>query len=73
MENTTFGTLEALVVDLSETITLYLRMEGEEPRDGTGSQLKIAVEKPLAVPFADAPCVELRTNTRDVPLPAMYN
>ncbi|POR31245.1 Uncharacterized protein TPAR_08555 [Tolypocladium paradoxum] len=73
MENSSFGTLEALAADLSETITLYLRVEREEPLDGTGSQLKITVEKPLAVPFADAPCVELRTNTRDVPLPAKYN
>ncbi|KAJ6446018.1 dihydropteroate synthase [Purpureocillium lavendulum] len=68
LENSSFGTLEALASDLAETITLYLRLEREEPMDGSGSQLKIIVEKPIAVPFADAPSVELRVNTRDVPV-----
>jgi len=68
MENSSFGTLEALASDIAETVTLYLRLERAEPVDGSGSQLKIIVDKPIAVPFADAPSVELRVNTRDVPV-----
>ncbi|UNI14884.1 hypothetical protein JDV02_001465 [Purpureocillium takamizusanense] len=68
LENSSFGTLEALATDIAETVTLYLRLERAEPLDGSGSQLKIIVDKPIAVPFADAPSVELRVNTRDVPV-----
>ena len=69
MESSSFGTLEALVADLAETVTLHLREEEQEPADGSGSRLRIVVDKPVAVPFADAPSVELRINTRDVAVP----
>ncbi|KAM4059042.1 dihydroneopterin aldolase domain-containing protein [Hirsutella rhossiliensis] len=66
IEASSFGTLEALAAHLADTVSRYLRAEQQEPLDGSGSHLTITVEKPIAVPFADAPSVELRTNTNDV-------
>lgn len=70
LEASSFGTLEALAAHLAETVSRYLRAEQQEALDGSGSHLTITVEKPIAVPFADAPSVELRTNTNDVLGPA---
>ncbi|KJZ78309.1 hypothetical protein HIM_02347 [Hirsutella minnesotensis 3608] len=65
IEASSFGTLEALSARLAEVITCYTREEGHEPNNGSGCHLTVAVEKPIAVPFADAPSVELRVNTKD--------
>ncbi|EQL02506.1 dihydropteroate synthase [Ophiocordyceps sinensis CO18] len=66
MDSSSFGTLEALAAHLAETVSRYLRAEQHEPLDGSGSHLTITVEKPIAVPFADAPSLELRANTNHV-------
>ncbi|RDA89739.1 hypothetical protein CP533_1054 [Ophiocordyceps camponoti-saundersi (nom. inval.)] len=60
-----FGTLEALAAHLVKVVSLYLRAQRLEPADGSGSRVTIIVEKPMAVPFADSPAVELRLNTND--------
>ncbi|PHH75264.1 hypothetical protein CDD80_2510 [Ophiocordyceps camponoti-rufipedis] len=62
----TFGTLEALAVHIMKVVALYLSAEKLLPLDGSGSLVTIILEKPMAVPFADAPAVELRLNTNDV-------
>ncbi|KAF4594693.1 dihydropteroate synthase [Ophiocordyceps camponoti-floridani] len=62
----TFGTLEALAVHIMKVVALYLNAEKLLPLDGSGSLVTIILEKPMAVPFADAPAVELRLNTNDV-------
>ncbi|KAG8421197.1 hypothetical protein J3459_007698 [Metarhizium acridum] len=66
MTNSSFETIEALLADMALRITTYLVQNHDPPADGEGWQLRIAVEKPIAVVFADAPCVELRINTNDV-------
>lgn len=66
MTNSSFETIEALLADLALQVTTHLAKKHQEPLDGEGWLLKIAVEKPIAVVFADAPCVELRINTNDV-------
>lgn len=66
MAESSYETLEALASDLALKITQHLRakLPDVEPKDGC--QIIIGLEKPTAVPLADAACVELRTNTRDV-------
>ncbi|KID90129.1 dihydroneopterin aldolase family protein [Metarhizium guizhouense ARSEF 977] len=66
MTDSSFETIEALLADMALRITTHLVRNHEPPADGEGWQLGIAVEKPIAVVFADAPCVELRVNTNDV-------
>lgn len=68
MTDSAFETIEALLADMAVHITTHLAKKYEAPADGAGWHLKIAVEKPIAVVFADAPCVELRINTNDVTL-----
>ncbi|RDA85174.1 hypothetical protein CP532_2366 [Ophiocordyceps camponoti-leonardi (nom. inval.)] len=60
-----FDTLEALAAHLLKIVGNYLRAQRLEPADGSGSRVTIIVEKPMAVPFADSPAVELRLNTND--------
>lgn len=66
MAASSYETLEALASDLALQITRHLRskLPNIEPKDGC--QIVIGLEKPTAVALADAACVELRTNTRDV-------
>ncbi|KID66659.1 dihydroneopterin aldolase family protein, partial [Metarhizium hybridum] len=66
MTDSSFETIEALLADMAVRITTHLVRNHTPPPDGEGWQLGIAVEKPIAVVFADAPCVELRINTNDV-------
>lgn len=66
MSESSYETLEALVADLAVSIATHLAFKHKPPADGDGWNLKISVEKPIAVVFADAPCVELRVNTNDV-------
>ncbi|KAI9171425.1 hypothetical protein HJFPF1_00908 [Paramyrothecium foliicola] len=67
IDASSYETLEALAAKLAEVATKHLRTANLLPSDGTGSQLTIALEKPIAVPLAEAVCVELRTNTSEVP------
>lgn len=66
MTESSFETIEALVGDLAVRMTGYLVERHRAPEDGGGWHLRIAVEKPVAVVFADAPCVELVIGTNDV-------
>lgn len=68
MTASSFETLEALAMKLMRTISNHLR-NTFEPLQGeaAGWEVCITLEKPIAVPMADASCVELRMNTNDVP------
>jgi dihydroneopterin aldolase len=66
MTDSSFETIEALLADMALQITTHLAKKHKPPLDGQGWQLKIAVEKPIAVVLADAPCVELNINTNQV-------
>ncbi|KAG5951066.1 hypothetical protein E4U53_003832 [Claviceps sorghi] len=66
MTSSSFETIEALLGDLAVRMTGYLKKKHVAPEDGRGWHLRIAVEKPIAVVFADAPCVELNIGTNDV-------
>lgn len=54
--------------DLAVDVTRYLRKNYNLPDHQEGWHLRIAIEKPIAVVFADAPCVEMRINTNYVTL-----
>lgn len=61
MEESSFETLEALGSHLSSRIMKDFRPLGEQDYTGQlGWQVKISMEKPTAVPFADGPVVEVR-------------
>ncbi|KAG6006457.1 hypothetical protein E4U43_000437 [Claviceps pusilla] len=66
MTSSSFETIEALLGDLAVRMTGYLKERHTAPEDGRGWHLRVAVEKPIAVVFADAPCVELMIGTNDV-------
>lgn len=66
MTGSSFETIEALLGDLAVRMTGYLKERHTAPEDGRGWHLRVAVEKPIAVVFADAPCVELMIGTNDV-------
>ncbi|KAG5977682.1 hypothetical protein E4U55_006614 [Claviceps digitariae] len=66
MTGSSFETIEALLGDLAVRMTGYLKTRHVAPEDGRGWHLRIGVEKPIAVVFADAPCVELTIGTNDV-------
>ncbi|KAG6124505.1 hypothetical protein E4U12_008193 [Claviceps purpurea] len=66
MTSSSFETIEALLGDLAVGLKGYLTEKLKAPKDGKGWHLRIAVEKPIAVVFADAPCVELSIGTNDV-------
>lgn len=68
MTASSFETLEALAMKLMRTISSHLRSKFEPLLGKTaGWDVCITLEKPIAVPMADASCVELRMNTNDVP------
>lgn len=63
MEKSSFETLEALGNHLTSTIMKDWQPNPEELYTGEeGWQVKISMEKPTAVPFADAPIIEVRAN-----------
>ncbi|KHO00015.1 dihydropteroate synthase [Metarhizium album ARSEF 1941] len=66
MTGSSFETVEALLADVAAHVAAYLAENHAQPADGGGWQLRVAVEKPIAVVSADGPCVELRVNTNDV-------
>ncbi|KAG9257818.1 uncharacterized protein F5Z01DRAFT_303302 [Emericellopsis atlantica] len=65
MKDSSFETLEALAAKLSVELTQYLTKTYTTPGK-EGWRLIIALEKPVAVPLADCPCVELSIDTADV-------
>ncbi|KAJ6790345.1 hypothetical protein PWT90_09004 [Aphanocladium album] len=67
MSDTSYETLEALGTHLTVAIAAHLRAKHTTPRDGSGWEITISLEKPVAVPLADAACVEMSTNTANVP------
>jgi hypothetical protein len=65
MENSSFGTLETLLHAIASSITVYMQTEhADGARVGWG--LRISLVKPIAVPFADAPCVSLSIHTSEI-------
>ncbi|TLS20234.1 uncharacterized protein PpBr36_11491 [Pyricularia pennisetigena] len=65
VEGTSFETLEALGAYLLDRITAAFRPQPEQTYSGpSGWQIKIRMEKPTAVPFAEAPCVEIRGGSK---------
>ncbi|CAK7199249.1 hypothetical protein SEUCBS139899_001923 [Sporothrix eucalyptigena] len=61
VEASSFETLEALGTHLARKILREFRPHGPLPDDGLPSwYIHVALEKPIAVPFADAPVVEVR-------------
>ena len=65
MKDSSFETLEALAAKLSVELALYLTKTYTAPGN-EGWRLKIALEKPVAVPLADCPRVQLCIDTADV-------
>lgn len=65
MEDSSYETLETLLYAIASKITAHLQKIQPEQAE-TGWRLKISLEKPIAVPFADAPCVELSVDTKDI-------
>ena len=63
MSESTFETLEALAASLAFHIARELRTKRD---DFYGEIIRIGLEKPTAVPLADAACVELTVRTEDV-------
>ncbi len=68
MSDSSYETLEALGTHLTVAIATHLHAEHVPPRDGGGWNINISLEKPIAVPLADAACVEMSTNTTNVPI-----
>jgi hypothetical protein len=68
MRDSSFETLEALATELCLKIDEYLRSKYQPP-DKNGWRLRISLEKPIAVPLADAPCVQLSVDTCDLKAP----
>lgn len=65
MTESSFETLEALAMTLMKTISKHLH-GNFTACGGNGWIVGIQLEKPIAVPMADASCVELRMNTNMV-------
>lgn len=63
LEQSAFETLEALGAHLSKTIMRDFKPNPKELYSGEdGWQIKVSMEKPTAVPFADCPVVEFRAS-----------
>lgn len=60
METSSFETLEALASHMAEKILSDFRI-GDDPKPmrERGWRVKICLEKPIAVPFAECPSVEV--------------
>ncbi|OAA73238.1 Dihydroneopterin aldolase [Cordyceps fumosorosea ARSEF 2679] len=67
MSDSSYETLEALGTRLTVAVAAHLHRKHTQPRDGAGWDINISLEKPVAVPLADAACVEMSTNTVNVP------
>jgi dihydroneopterin aldolase len=64
MEASSFETLEALGTYIANTILDDFRI-GDSPQAmrERGWQVRVCLEKPIAVPFADCPSVEVRVGS----------
>lgn len=61
MESSSFETLEALGAHVANKILNDFRIaEDPKPMKERGWQIKVCLEKPIAVPFAECPAVEVR-------------
>lgn len=68
LEKSSFETLEALGADISHTIIQNLKPNPKElVYTDEGWQVKLSMEKPTAVPFAEGPVVETRISSRPQP------
>lgn len=65
MRDSSYETLEALAETLVFNIANHLHTYYAPP-DEKGWRLKIGLEKPIAVPMADAPCVEMSVDSADL-------
>lgn len=64
MNNSSFETLEALGTHIGNTILSEFRIgESPQPMTERGWQVRVCLEKPIAVPFADCPSVEVRVGS----------
>ncbi|KAK8145076.1 hypothetical protein G3M48_004956 [Beauveria asiatica] len=68
MLESSYETLEALGTQMTVVIAAHLQRKHTPPRDGAGWNINLSLEKPIAVPLADAACVEMSTNTVNVPI-----
>lgn len=66
MMDSSFETLEALALVLARAVKEWLAANSERPPGGAGWKLTVTLEKPVAVPFADASCVELVAYTDEI-------
>lgn len=65
METSRFETLEALGAHLSRTLQLGFKPDPKDLVSGDeGWQIKLSMEKPTAVPFAECPVVEMRVASK---------
>ncbi|PHH70265.1 hypothetical protein CDD82_7241 [Ophiocordyceps australis] len=58
-------TLESLVDSLTHIVSRFVTRQWHDIPN-SGPNITVMVEKPTAVPFAEAPCFELTVNARDV-------
>ncbi|KAI1307823.1 Dihydroneopterin aldolase-domain-containing protein [Xylaria venustula] len=64
LEKSSFETLEALGTCIATQILDEFRIGGNPQRmRERGWQVRVCLEKPIAVPFADCPCVEVRVGS----------
>ncbi|KAI0506118.1 Dihydroneopterin aldolase-domain-containing protein [Xylaria bambusicola] len=64
LEASSFETLEALGTHVADKILDEFRIQGSPQRmRERGWQIKVCLEKPIAVPFADCPAVEVRVGS----------
>ncbi|KEY65612.1 hypothetical protein S7711_09615 [Stachybotrys chartarum IBT 7711] len=66
ISDSSFETLEALAATLASDVTEHLTSSYDSPPAGSGWHITIGLEKPIAVPLAEAACVELSTSTKEV-------
>jgi len=63
LEKSSFETLEALGAHLTTTIVRDFKPKPDELYTGEeGWQVKVSMQKPTAVPFADCPVIEVRAS-----------
>lgn len=66
MSYSSYETLEALATYLTAKVARHLSADHDPLSDGAGWHIKVGLEKPVAIPLADAACVELSTDTNDI-------
>ena len=66
MMDSSFETLEALALILARVAKGWLVAHSKRPEGDGAWKLTVTLEKPVAVPFADASCVELIAYTNEI-------